>query len=504
MMATARGRRARYRFGNLLWGLVVICCASLASGCKEQWNRSYDPEGDAPHDLRTLPALLQTQWPSATYRGLESKALADLPVDDARGSVYFAIGDGLPYDSTHVDRLLRFVHNGGTAFLAAEELSIALPRALAGDDCLSDRYALYFYDEIARGDTALDSRGRRVVLDPVTRRVGYREYATSYVFAAYCRSRANVLIQVLQMDRALPPGGDTDGTYDTSPSEASVEDSTDYGQYEDDDYVDYDDYDDYTSDEEYYDDLTPAQRLVLNASNLLTEVPYGEGHVLLYSAPIMLTDAYIADSIGRPHITQVLSYLPADTRAIYFDVARRASAESVAYDNEPPHEDWDPSPLPRESILREVLKRPALATAWYLMLGAVLAFVLFGAKRRQRVVPVVTARRNTTLAYLGSVTRLYLTRPDNRLMARKQLAMFEAFCVRKFGLRPVRNPDDRRRLAELQGVDDDKVEALLRYQTTVDRQQGVSNDAFLRLVHTLNSLYRQLGRRSKDAPKPTA
>ena len=88
-------------------------------------------------------------------------------------------------------------------------------------------------------------------------------------------------------------------------------------------------------------------------------------------------------------------------------------------------------------------------------------------------------------------------------MARKQLGLFEAFCVRKFGLRPVHDAGDRQQLAALTGVDPKLTSALERYAASVSPGgTGLTNDSFLRLVHILRSLYQQLGRRS-TAPTPS-
>lgn len=487
---------------SLGWGFAVVLM-----GCGDRWNRSFDEEAEGPHGLSLWPALLRTQWPAANLETLSGKGLDALPQTGTDGALYFAIGEGLPYDSAQLGRLLTFVEQGGTAFLASEELSIGLAKALVKGECLDERYELYFAEEISRGDTAVDSRGRRVLLDPVTRREGSLETAAHLALPHFCVDQTNVLIEVLHVPQESQwyeePAADpsvTDGeTYDpeTYPADGDAEDYTDEG----DDPVEGPDLEDTESEDVRYEDVDTEDTYggSVASTHLLTELPYGSGHVLLYSAPIMLTNAYIADSIGRPHLSQVLSFLPRDASAIYFDAERRASAAEVYQASQPPEDHSGGPPPDRESLLREVFVRPALAAAWYMTLAAVVVFVLFGAKRRQRVVPVINARRNTTLAYLGSVSRLYLARPDNSLMARKQLALFEAYTVRKFGLRPVHNPDDRRRLAELQGVDDDKVEALLRYQATIDRKQGLSNDAFVRLVHLLRTLYQQLGRHSLDS-----
>ena len=463
---------------KLLLLSTVFVVASLLTGCGDQWNRHLDPDDEGPHGLSMLPTLLRIGWPAARYELIEREGLGVLPVQPSGDELYVAIGEGLPYDSTEVSQLMAFVRGGGTAFLAAEELSLRLPTALLGKECLAGQTSLYYGDFVKPGDTLIDSRGRTLALDPVTERVGLGEQITILRLPFYCGGRSNVLVRSLSWV-------DTDAYEDEDfPYDDDAYDDETYGETVDSSF----------SDGEGLPNYEPQVAAERGAA-ILVEVPAGRGHVIFYSAPIMLTNAYVADSSGRPHLEQVLSYLPRGARVVYFDGERRASALAVARDNQPDGADFGDRRRDRQNLFREVFKRPPLAAAWYLLLGTVLTFVLFGIKRYQRVVPVVHARSNTTLAYLGSVSRLYLAHPNNALMARKQLNLFEAFCVRKFGLQPLREAEHAARLTELKGVDAKQVENLLRYQNTVSQNQVITNDAFVRLMHILRTLYHQLGRR---------
>jgi hypothetical protein len=49
------------------------------------------------------------------------------------------------------------------------------------------------------------------------------------------------------------------------------------------------------------------------------------------------------------------------------------------------------------SPMRFILNNPPLRYAWYLLLLGLLIFVLFNAKRKQRIVPVIEPLKNTSL-----------------------------------------------------------------------------------------------------------
>ena len=236
------------------------------------------------------------------------------------------------------------------------------------------------------------------------------------------------------------------------------------------------------------------------AHPVLVQVPLGRGQWLLHTAPILLTNAYLAEPTGRPYVEAVTSYLPAAPRAIVYDRDRRSDWRGVWMQNRRPPA-WV-EPEPQESVLRELLARPALRGSWYMLLAGALAFVVVGARRRQRAIPVVQPLRNTTVDFLGGVARLYLSRPNNRLMARKELTLFEAYCQRRFGLAPLAEPGDRARLAELRGVNPTQVEALARFQASLDAPRGgdMTNEGFVQLQTILRAVYLSLGRRPTSTP----
>lgn len=478
---------------------IGLLALATFTSCGEEWDRNLNPEDDGPHGVSMLESLLRVRFPAATFEPLgagfgESPTWGSaeaLPEDVAAGDVYVAIGPGLAYDSLEVARLSAYVAAGGRALLASRELSIGMSRAIYRDSCLGRHYRLYGPLGLDVGDTLLTNRGEGYAFSPVTAFLdaGESESVTKLVAYSHCAAGLNVLVEIGRsvpgsdsLIRGLGATGRPHGV-----SRAGDEEAPGGGPA-----------DDALANDEVTagDEATGAAGSVERVRKpVFVEVPYGEGHFLVLSAPILLANAYLADTSNRALVESLVAYLGPEVTRITFDAPRRSSAWSVARDNAPPGAGDGPA-VKREPLLREVFKRPALAAAWYLLIAGVAAFVLFGAKRLQRIVPVIQPPRNTTVAYLGNVSRLYLARPDNRLMAGKQLALFEAFCVRKFGLRPVGDAGDRERLAGLRGVDSALVESLARYQFTVANGKAIGNDAFLRLVHILRALYGQLGRRS--------
>ncbi|HJY13991.1 MAG TPA: hypothetical protein VJ304_14455, partial [Flavobacterium sp.] len=71
-------------------------------------------------------------------------------------------------------------------------------------------------------------------------------------------------------------------------------------------------------------------------------------------------------------------------------------------------------------FMRFILGNPALKYAWWLLLGGLILFIFFNAKRKQRIVPVIEPLKNTSVDFVKSIGNLYLQEGDfHDMMAKK-------------------------------------------------------------------------------------
>ena len=420
------------------WPLLV---AGLALTACNEWAETYDPDDDGPYGTELLPGVLRAAFPEAAYVPLDDNWADGGLLDGWEGSAaYVAIGDGLSYADTEAESLLAFAAAGGEVLLAAKEVSNAVLAPFSVPRCLTEGEltpGLMLTAPVtvrsARGDELAVPLLTPVIDDPIWARLVARSDS--------CLSRGRDLLALRRR------GGNSAAT-------AGWSDTT-------------------------------------RVDPLLTRLPYGAGAVTLLSFPLALTNVYATDSAGRALVEEIVSYLPAGAEIVFFDEPRRSPEWVVIQENRPPSDFAFGSPSSADdNVLKHVLSRPPLAAAWYALLAGGVAFLALGVKRRQRVVPLVHPRRNTTHEHLGNVSRLYLAAPDNGRMGRKQLTLFESWARGRFGLSPLRDPDDMRRFRALRGVDGDLVDALERYHTTLERGQGVSNGGLVRLVRILQAVRR--------------
>ncbi|QDP84877.1 hypothetical protein FNJ88_04650 [Chryseobacterium sp. SNU WT5] len=130
------------------------------------------------------------------------------------------------------------------------------------------------------------------------------------------------------------------------------------------------------------------------------KINHGKGHLYLHSEPLILTNYYLLKPGNEKYVQDVFSYLP-NRETVWFSGDNKNVAES-------------------RSPLRFILASPGLRYAWWLLLGGLLLFIIFNAKRKQRIVPIIEAKKNKSVEFVKSIGNLYLQEGDfHDMMAKK-------------------------------------------------------------------------------------
>jgi hypothetical protein len=79
---------------------------------------------------------------------------------------------------------------------------------------------------------------------------------------------------------------------------------------------------------------------------------------------------------------------------------------------------------PEMSPLSYMLSQIPLRWAWYTILSLVLAYFLFRAARRQRVIPVILPNENTSLEFVQTVGSLYYQQNDHQKLCIQKMKLF--------------------------------------------------------------------------------
>lgn len=206
-------------------------------------------------------------------------------------------------------------------------------------------------------------------------------------------------------------------------------------------------------------------------------VPYGKGEVIFVSSPLLFTNYGMLEGNTSVYIFRLMSYL-ADLPVYRTEAYVKTDAMLVA----------------EQSPLREFIKRPPLRWALYLALLGVVLFMIFTARRRQRVIPIMSKPANRSLEFIQLIGTLYYQRKDHVDLVRKKFKLFAEELRKTAGvdISDV-NTDDReyQLLAEKTGMNSDRLKKVIRQIRLVLHSEGnISVEEMRSLIDAMDTIVR--------------
>ncbi|MFQ5572485.1 MAG: DUF4350 domain-containing protein [Rhodothermales bacterium] len=201
-------------------------------------------------------------------------------------------------------------------------------------------------------------------------------------------------------------------------------------------------------------------------------VDIGEGALYLSTVPPAFTNYTLLDSTNAAYVYGALSYLP---------------DQEILWD-----EYYKPQRLAVRTPLRYILRDPSLKGAYWVLITLVVLFVLFEAKRRQRIIPVIEPLRNTTVEFVKTVGRLYHQHADHARLAEKKITYFLDY-VRQHLRLPTRERDEAflERVSERSGVPGDAVREVFQMIGQVQGKPRLTEAELRRLTTLIDGFYQQ-------------
>lgn len=120
-----------------------------------------------------------------------------------------------------------------------------------------------------------------------------------------------------------------------------------------------------------------------------------------------------------------------------------------------------------------------------------LLFLIFSAKRRQRIVPVLAEKSNTSLAFIQSIGRLYFNKQEHTSLSRLQFKQWQWFIRQRYGLKTNSlDADFAKRLALSSGLKQDVIQHIIEAGYYVDSYEVGESNLF-QFHKELESFYKQ-------------
>ena len=208
-----------------------------------------------------------------------------------------------------------------------------------------------------------------------------------------------------------------------------------------------------------------------NAEDVVTiKVDWGEGYLVLNNTPAIFTNIYMLEQQNHEFVSKTMAYLPQEDLhwTEYYQLGRMEAS----------------------SPLRFVLSNESLSWAYYLLILALLLFILFEAKRKQRIIPIVKPLENTTLEFVQTIANLYWQQKDHTSIAQKKIGFFLEDIRVKYRLETVDLDDDLvMALSKRSGNPESSVAKVISIVNQVKSVKKVSAEQLLLLNQAIEGLH---------------
>ena len=224
--------------------------------------------------------------------------------------------------------------------------------------------------------------------------------------------------------------------------------------------------------------FTPLGRIDGQQVNF-AKAAYGKGHFYFHTTPLVFTNYYLTQERGLEYAGKVFSHL--SPGPLYWDhrkpgLFNRGGNRSVA----------------NETPLRYILSQPSLAWAWYILLGMAVLYLIFRAKRRQRIIPVVEQNTNTSLEFIGTIGRLFFLQNNHKQLALQKMKLFLGFVRDRYHL-PTRELDSifSKNLATRSEVPEEAIGKILLLHRNISNSNFVSENVLVDFHRLIEGFYRE-------------
>ena len=133
------------------------------------------------------------------------------------------------------------------------------------------------------------------------------------------------------------------------------------------------------------------------------KVKFGKGHFYLNTTPQAFTNYYLLRG-NKDYVANTLSYLK--DMDVYWDNYKKSGRIVI------------------NSPMRFILNQASLKWAYYLGMCGLLIFIIFKAKREQRIIPVITPLENSSIEFAKTIGGLYFEHRDFTDLIFKKINFF--------------------------------------------------------------------------------
>ena len=207
-----------------------------------------------------------------------------------------------------------------------------------------------------------------------------------------------------------------------------------------------------------------------------SKIALGKGELYMHCLPIAFSNYYQITKEGKAYAETVFSYLNNDD--IYWDEISQYPINDFAQSEKSP--------------LSFILAQVSLKWAWYLSLILVLLFILFRAKRKQKVIPVLEPNMNTSIMFIETIGKLYYLQNNHRKIALYKMKHFQYFVRKRYQINIAKNESNVvLLLADASGISIEKINEIVKKYQHIKALDNIDKEHLMEFYLLIQEFYKK-------------
>lgn len=418
---------------NLVYGLLIvggfIGVIALINSLNQdyQWYKGYNISDDEPYNVSILYELLEEK---ENFKSLHEPLYISLPKIKDNKNVYFLLANQVHLnDQEEIDSLMSFIERGNDAFIAFD-------------------YPQYSYGYVNEEEEEDEYQ----YLD---RQIG---------------ELLNVNIDYRELD-TITAAINNQHSFSFVKKKVSLENGKRDLRPEQDRYYHVMDYANESTPKGYFNDEI----------NYL-KIPKGKGHIYFYTTPVLLTNYCLVQENGFEYAQAVLSELLSSKSIVWDHINRSYHSHNRYRSKRKDHKIKSPFSF--------IFENRSLKLAYFSIIICTVLFILFYARRKQRSIPIVLGKKNSSVEFAKTIGLLYLQNNNHQHIVRYQMKYFLLYIRSNYRLQL---RDDLayfcRSLSSRSLVDEEEITQLFELYQSFKSKTKLSDEELLSFNKAINYFY---------------
>ena len=425
-----KDKKPFYILGVAAVVLLLLFIFLKGNGTRFDWSENFEAESKDPYGSFVIHEMLGSYFPNKNFNPITESIDEELPLGEVAKSNYVFVGESMFLDSADVSTLLKYVQEGNTAFISSKTIPFDLMFELYYDECNDEPWDDYSVET----DTAASFN----FLHPqLQRERGYyykfldenktATYGWNYIDSVYFCAEPYSMIRL--------------GTF--------------------------------------------AENRVNFAKKA-----YGEngGSFYLHTTPMNFTNLQMLDKVGVEYANKIFSHL--EKGDIFWDeYSRVGEGLGRAYNRR--RSGGGSRSIASEESLKYILAQPSLAWAWYLTISLGLLYLLFRAKRKQRIIPVLEQNENTSFEFISTIGRLYFLQNDHKKLCVQKMKLFLSYIRDRYHLNTTQVDETfKNKLAAKSEIPRAELDKIFDFHKNIQNSNSVSEQTLIDFHQRMDVFYK--------------